>query len=114
MQVIEKIPFLAPLTGIIGGLKKFLEGIGLKLDNLKSEVTGNSLEQNTLTENTDHSQSSVNTEENQQNKPRSSKNKAKSTGASYATNKPLSDTVKLLKDLNLEESKAFARKIFGS
>lgn len=43
MQVIEKIPFLAPLKDMIGGLKKFLEGIGLKLDNLQSEVEQSNL-----------------------------------------------------------------------
>lgn len=43
MQVIEKIPFLAPLKDMIGGLKSFLEGIGLKLDNLQNEVEQSSL-----------------------------------------------------------------------
>lgn len=43
MQVIEKIPFLAPLKDMIGGLKNFLEKIGVQLGDLKNEVEQSNL-----------------------------------------------------------------------
>lgn len=41
MQLIEKVPFFAPLKDALDGLKKFFEKIGINLSDLKAEVEEN-------------------------------------------------------------------------